>query len=65
MLATLYDLEIVDEGGISDWRNPPDNRHAFLLEAKQSFDKSQNIEVRKQAKSFIDWLENAEEEEDC
>ena len=48
MLATLYDLEIVEEKGVRDWLSPPDNRHLFLKEAKGDFTTKENVEAKKQ-----------------
>jgi len=50
MLATLYDLEIVEEVGVRDWLNPPDNRHEFLKQAKDAFTIKENIEAKKQVR---------------
>ena len=50
MLATLYDLEIVEEMGVRDWLNPPDNRHDFLKQAKEAFTTKENIEAKKQVR---------------
>ena len=33
MLATLYDLEVVEEASVRDWLSPPDKRHSFLKQA--------------------------------
>lgn len=62
MLATLYELEVIEEKAVSDWKSPPDNRHLFLFEAKKAFDQNQVIEATKQAKQFITWLETEQEE---
>ena len=37
MLATLYDLEIVEDVSVRDWMQPPDNRHEFLKQAKDRY----------------------------
>lgn len=62
MLATLYDLEVVEEKGVQDWLSPPDNRHLFLKQAKDSFAVKDNVEAKKQAQKFIDWLAEAEDQ---
>jgi hypothetical protein len=48
MLATLYDLEVVEENGVRDWLSPPDNRHPFLKQAKDAFAVKDNVEAKKQ-----------------
>ena len=48
MLATLYDLEVVEEKGVRDWLSPPDNRHSFLKQAKDAFAVKDNVEAKKQ-----------------
>ena len=48
MLATLYDLEVVEEKGVRDWLSPPDNRHSFLKQAKDEFNVKDNVEAKKQ-----------------
>lgn len=58
MLATLYDLEVLEEGGVKDWLSPPDNRHPFLKQAKDAFKIKDNVEAKKQAQKFMDWLES-------
>jgi len=47
-LATLYDLEVVEEKGVRDWLLPPDNRHPFLKIAKDNFEIKDNVEAKKQ-----------------
>ena len=46
----MYDLEIVEEVGVRDWLNPPDNRHEFLKQAKDAFTIKENIEAKKQVR---------------
>ena len=48
MLATLYDLEVVEEKGVRDWLDPPDNRHPFLKQARDVFAVKDNVEAKKQ-----------------
>ena len=48
ILATLYDLEVVEEKGVRDWLLPPDNRHPFLKIAKDNFEIKDNVEAKKQ-----------------
>ena len=48
MLATLYYLEVVEEKGVRDWLDPPDNRHPFLKQAKDAFAVKDNVEAKKQ-----------------
>ena len=50
MLATLYDLEIVEDVSVRDWLQPPDNRHEFLKEAKGKFAIKENVEAKKQVR---------------
>ena len=49
MLATLYDLEIVEDPAVRDWLDPPsENRHQFLKQAKAVFAVKDNVEAKKQ-----------------
>jgi hypothetical protein len=48
MLATLYELEVIEEIAVKDWKSPPDNRHAFLMAARDAFTTNQRIEAVKQ-----------------
>ena len=49
MLATLYDLEIVEDLAVRDWLDPPsENRHPFLKQAKAVFAVKDNVEAKKQ-----------------
>ena len=48
MLATLYDLEIVEEPAVSDWLDPPSERHLFLKKTKAVFAVKDNVEAKKQ-----------------
>jgi hypothetical protein len=48
MLATLYDLEVIEEDAVKDWKSPPDNRHGFLMAARDAFTSNQRIEAVKQ-----------------
>ena len=49
MLATLYDLEIVEDPAVRDWLDPPsENRHPFLKQAKAVFAVKDNVEAKKQ-----------------
>ena len=53
MLATLYDLEIVEDVSVRDWLQPPDNRHEFLKEAKGKFAIKENVEAKKQVRRLV------------
>ena len=64
MLATLYDLEVVEEKSVRDWLLPPDNRHSFLKQAKDAFAVKDNVEAKKQAQQFITWLDDFDDDED-
>jgi hypothetical protein len=48
MLATLYDLEVIEEYAVKDWKMPPDNRHPFLMAAREAFTMNQRLEAVKQ-----------------
>ena len=48
MLFTLYDLEVIEETAVRDWLSPPDNRHLFLKQAKDTFAIKNNVEAKKQ-----------------
>jgi hypothetical protein len=63
MLATLYDLEVVEEKGVRDWLLPPDNRHSFLKQTKDAFAVKDIVEAKKQAQQFITWLDDFDDED--
>ena len=48
MLFTLYDLEVIEETAVRDWLSPPDNRHLFLKQAKDTFAIKNNVEAKNQ-----------------
>jgi len=57
-LATLYELEVVEESAVRDWLAPPDNRHLFLAAAKKKFTTTENVSAKRHAQQFMDWLES-------
>ncbi len=57
MLATLYDLEIVEDPAVRDWLDPPsENRHPFLKQAKAVFAVKDNVEAKKQVLCLLVYL---------
>jgi hypothetical protein len=57
MLATLYDLEIVEEPAVRDWLDPPsENRHPFLKQSKAVFAVKDNAEAKKQVLCVLEYV---------